>query len=218
MKHAKCKPSPRRRLLNWINATPARKWSAISICLLAVALGGILTWRAIVPPIPPALDAPHQDLVAFLAENNDRISSTQRDRLVSELATRYFNANADDRLAFKKQWLNAGLDRATARTIRTQMEFALAYNLADQYQQLPQAQKGPFLDRILFMINTMDQDGEFLKWVNQNPAADVFKDPAKAMTEASPLQRKLLYNTTAEQRAALPVLGRDLIQRAKRYQ
>jgi hypothetical protein len=217
MKHRR-PPSLRSRMRDWVYTSRARKWSVALASLLVVGLSVVLILRAVIPPIPPETDAPQEELVAFLAANNDRISSAQRDRLMDELARRYFDASAEQRKAFTQQWRRAGLDRSTREKIRTQMNFALAYNLAEQYQNLPPNQRDAYLDRVLFMVNAMGGGGEFLNWVEANPAADVFTDPVKAMRDSSPFERKLIYGTTAEQRAALPDFGRDLVKRAKRYQ
>lgn len=205
------------RISAWLNASPIRKWGAASLSVLAVCIGIALTLRAVLPPRSPGLAAPQEELIAFLAHNTDRIASTERDRLMDELARRYFEADARQRNDIEKQWRSTGLDRASRNRIRTQMDFALAYHLADSYQDLPPAQRGPFLDRVLVMVNAMGGGQEFLDWVASNPAADVFTDPAGTMQNADPFQRKLMYGTNAEQRAALPQFGRDLIARAKRY-
>jgi len=204
------------RFRAWIAASAARRWTAATLGLAALVLGVTLTVRAFVRPTPPdPATASTEQIIDFLASGKfDRVSPSQRDRLLSETAWRYMNMTAAQRRDFEQEWRDSALDRELQRKIEAQMDFALACRMAEEFVALSPEQQGPFLDRMLFMIHAMGGGTKFLQWLDSNPALTIARDPASQTTLGS-FERQLIHGTTAEQRASMFKLGGALVERSR---
>ncbi|MCC6681733.1 MAG: hypothetical protein IT445_12600 [Phycisphaeraceae bacterium] len=208
-----------KRIQNWINDKPSHRWTTIAVCLLLLGCGGLLAYRTFHRPSPPdAASASQDQIVAFLAGKDfNRVSAGDRQQFLHGMARRYFDMDRNQRSDFENAWRSSGLNRQTRRQIEAQIDLAMASSLAQDYEALPSDQQGPFLDRLLFMLQAIDGGNEFLRWVDSNPLEEAIRNPQLVNGDPGSFEQKLLLGTSSEERARLTRLGRDLLERSRRY-
>ncbi len=204
---------------SWLEASRKRRWAVSTLALAATAVGVMLFARAWMHPTPPDVHtADPGRIIAFLGSDDfGRLTSAERDRLLSDIGVRYFNASAADRRALEKQWSQSGIDSDIRRQIQAQLDLAMAFRMVDEYGKLSPEERGPFLDRMLLMVRAVGGGDELMAWLDSDPAHAILKDPATFSRDLNAFQRKLVTGTSAEQRGAMAQLGGDLMERAKRY-
>ncbi|MFA9479417.1 hypothetical protein ACERK3_14095 [Phycisphaerales bacterium AB-hyl4] len=194
--------------------------------LLAVASGTLLVLacllvaRVMLTPTMPAPDsADANDVVAFMASDQfTQLSSQQRERYVRDLSNRYLRMTKEQRAEFDEQWLSVRGSTALRRQVEAQMAVTVLRSVSTRYFDLPEADRGPFLDRVIMMLEFSDSpmQREFHRWVDNQPIQQSINRGRDHMAgEMQRFRQDLLATTNAEERSQFYDFAGDLLDRAR---
>lgn len=211
------------RARRWLHASRLRQWAAGALGLVMLLAGAALLFMALRPLRPPdILHAADEQIIEFLAGDYVKLKSGERDRFLRGVADRVMAMSREQRIAFDQRWRAVPQKAGIRGQIDAQVNMALVRRMAEQYDQMPDQARGPFLDHILAMIDVFGPDSkESLSWLNSQSAHGFLtwlgsENPSVFIYDLDPFQRQLVFGTSAEERARLVRLGGDLLEHARR--
>ncbi|MFG0250473.1 MAG: hypothetical protein ACF8OB_16425, partial [Phycisphaeraceae bacterium JB051] len=161
--------------------------------------------------IPDLDNASTQQVVEFLREDYANISAAKQRQFMRELAKWYLSCNYADKQSFEQSWDHSDMPRDIKKRITAHVRISAINQLSENYSNIPESEKKQFLAQVSFMIRMLPSGKKLERVLTDKKQWDrVFDDPEKYWQTKDKYAQQLAHHASAEQRANLAKLCKDL--------
>ena len=188
---------------------------AVTLTALAVfSIGASLLYRALRPiHVPDMANASTNKVVDFLREDYANISVAKQNQFMRDLAKWYLSINHQDKQSFEQSWDHSDMPKDLKKRITAQVRVSAINQLSENYSNIPESEKTQFLAQVSFMIKMLPSGKKLERVLTDKKQWDrVFDDPEKYWQTKDKYAQQLAHNASAEQRANLAKLCKDLAE------
>ncbi len=183
---------------------------AISILLLGV----VLLYESLRPIHAPDMnDASANEVIAFLCDDYANVPPARQQQFMRQLADWYLKLDHNDRTLFENSWHDTTMPKDIKSRLTAQVRVSTINQLSGQYATITDSEKKQFLAQVTFMMKALPS-GKKLEHVlrDKKQWEPVFNNPKRYWQTKDKYATELAHHASAEQRANLAKLLRDLAE------